>query len=96
VIVSLDSRNLSPRALSVLVVPFASKPAFAPTVMQFEAGETGLPGTSYLRGDLMQLLPKDRLVEETGRPLSDRRMRELCIAIRRSFDPDAPAGGVED
>lgn len=90
-IVSLNPRNLNPRADSVLVVPFGSKPSTAPTVMRFEAGESGLPGTSYLRGDLMQLLPKARLVEALPRPLSERRMREACLAIRRSFDPDAPA-----
>jgi mRNA-degrading endonuclease toxin of MazEF toxin-antitoxin module len=90
VIVSLDARNQSPRALSVLAVPFASKPATAPTIIEFEAGETGLPGPSYLRGELIQPLLKSRLVERLNRPLSDRRMRQLCLAIRRSFDPDAP------
>jgi mRNA-degrading endonuclease toxin of MazEF toxin-antitoxin module len=91
VIVSVDGRNQSPRADSVLIVPFGSKPATAPTIMPFEAGETGLPGPSYLRGELIQSLLKSRLVERLSRPLSDRRMRELCLAIRRAFDPDAPA-----
>jgi mRNA-degrading endonuclease toxin of MazEF toxin-antitoxin module len=90
VVVSLDLRNRNPRAESVLVIPFGSKPAFAPTVIKFEPGETGLPDVSWLRGDLIQLLPKARLVEALPRPLSDRRMREVCLAIRRSFDPDAP------
>ena len=91
VIASVDGRNQSPRADSVLIVPFGSKPAKAPTIMPFEAGETGLPGPSYLRGELIQSLLKSRLVERLSRPLSDRRMRELCLAIRRAFDPDAPA-----
>jgi mRNA-degrading endonuclease toxin of MazEF toxin-antitoxin module len=91
VIVSVDARNQSPRAESVLVVPFGSKPAVAPTIMQFEPGETGLPGPSYLRGELIQPLLKSRLVERLNRPLSDRRLREVCLAIRRSFDPDSPA-----
>lgn len=91
VIVSVDGRNQSPRADSVLAVPFGSKPASAPTIVQFEAGETGLPGPSYLRGDLIQPLLKSRLVERLNRPLSDRRMRQVCLAIRRAFDPDAPA-----
>jgi mRNA-degrading endonuclease toxin of MazEF toxin-antitoxin module len=64
--------------------------------MKFEAGETGLPGPSYLRGDLVQVLPKARLVEALPRPLSDRRMREVCLAIRRSFDPDAPVDYPKD
>jgi mRNA-degrading endonuclease toxin of MazEF toxin-antitoxin module len=92
VIVSLNARNQSARAESILIVPFGSKPTSAPTVIKFEAGETGLPGTSYLRGHLIQMLPKERLVERLPRTLSNRRMRELCLAIRRSFDPDAPAG----
>jgi mRNA-degrading endonuclease toxin of MazEF toxin-antitoxin module len=91
VICSVDARNQSPRANSVLAIPFGSKPAIAPTIMQFEAGETGLPGPSYLHGELIQPLLKSRLIERLSRPLSDRRMRELCVAIRRSFDPDAPA-----
>ena len=91
VVVSLDARNHSPRAEWVLVVPFGSKPAVSPTIVHFEAGETGLPGPSYLRGELIQPLLKSRLVERLNRPLSHRRMRQLCLAIRRSFDPDAPA-----
>jgi len=73
----------------VLVVPFGSKPAAAPTIIEFEPGETGLPGPSYLRGDLIQPLSKSRLVERLPRPLSSRRMREVCYAIRCSFDVDA-------
>ena len=71
-IVSLDSRNMNSRAESVLVIPFGSKPASAPTVIAFEAGESGLPGPSYLRGDLIQLLPKTRLVKPLARPLGER------------------------
>src|ERR1700683_5552407 len=80
VIVSLDARNQSGRAHSVLAVPFGSKPAVAPTIIEFDAGETGLLGPSYLRGDLIQPLMKARLVERLHRPLSDRRMRQLCLA----------------
>jgi len=90
-IVSLNARNQSPRAETVLIVPFGSKPTTSPTAIKFEAGESGLPGVSYLRGDLMQLLPKARLLEPLARPLSDRRMRQVSVAIRRSFDPDVPA-----
>jgi mRNA-degrading endonuclease toxin of MazEF toxin-antitoxin module len=90
-VVSLDVRNRSRFSDSVLIAPFGSKPVALPTVVQFEPGETGLPGPSYLRGDLIQPIVKARLVERLPRPLSDRRMREVCLAIRRSFDPDAPA-----
>jgi mRNA-degrading endonuclease toxin of MazEF toxin-antitoxin module len=89
VVVSLNGRNQNPRADSVLVVPFGSKPAGAPSVIRFEPGETGLPGTSHLRADLIQVALKERLHERLPRPLSNRRMKEVCGAIRRSFDPDA-------
>lgn len=89
VIVSLNGRNQNPRADSVLVVPFGGKATVGPSVIPFEPGETGLPGTSYLRADLIQVALKVRLHERLPRPLSNRRMKEVCIAIRRSFDPDA-------
>jgi len=44
VIVSLDSRNLSDRASSILIVPFGSYGADGPTTLQLLSGETGLPG----------------------------------------------------
>jgi mRNA-degrading endonuclease toxin of MazEF toxin-antitoxin module len=93
VVVSLDGRNLSGHIDSVLVVPFTSKadPVGAPTVLKFEPGESGLPQTSYLRGHFISTMKKAELAELSGRPLSNRRMRELCLAIRRAFDPDAPA-----
>jgi mRNA-degrading endonuclease toxin of MazEF toxin-antitoxin module len=91
VVVSVDARNRSRFMDSVLVAPFGSKAVSLPTAIPFEAGETGLPGPSHLRGDLIQLLPKVRLIEPLPRRLSDRRMREISLAIRRAFDPDAPA-----
>ncbi len=94
VIVSVDARNRSRFMDTVLIVPFGSKAVSMPTAVPFEAGETGLPGPSHLRGDLMQLVPKARLVKPLPRSLSDRRMREVCLAIRRSFDPDAPADNL--
>jgi len=90
-VVSTDGRNQSRFADSVLIVPFGSKAVRTPSVLPLEAGETGLPGPSYLRGDLVQPIQKSRLIERLPRPFSDRRMRQVCLAIRRSFDPDAPA-----
>jgi len=89
-IVSLDARNLSDRAFTVLAVPFASRVVEAPTTLVLPPGETGLPGVSCLRGHFMMTLPKSQLVDRFPRSLSARRMREVCVAIRRSFDPDAP------
>jgi len=61
-----------------------------PTVLALEPGETGLPGTSYLKGHLITTLPKARLRERQARTLSGQRMRQVCELVRRSFDPDAP------
>jgi mRNA-degrading endonuclease toxin of MazEF toxin-antitoxin module len=93
VIVSLDSRNLSDRASSVLIVPFGSYGAAGPTSMELPAGETGLPGASYLKGHFIQVLEKKSLIERQPRMLSTSRMRQVVDMIRRAFDPDAPWPG---
>jgi mRNA-degrading endonuclease toxin of MazEF toxin-antitoxin module len=90
-VVSLDAINRSKRVSTILVVPFSGTPAAAPTVLKLEAGEMGLPGVSYVRGHFIQPLPKSRLVERLPRPLSDRRVREVCEVIRHAYDPDPPS-----
>jgi mRNA-degrading endonuclease toxin of MazEF toxin-antitoxin module len=92
VVVSPDARNQHPNIQTILVVSFTNKLRAGPTTIILDADETGLPNRSCLRGHFIQPLFKSRLVERTTRQLSDTRMRELCLAIRRSFDPDAPAG----
>ncbi|HVI08595.1 MAG TPA: type II toxin-antitoxin system PemK/MazF family toxin, partial [Candidatus Binatia bacterium] len=57
-IVSIDSRNLSDRIDTVLTVPFSSRGPAAPTVVEIPAGESGLPGPSYVKGHYMQILDK--------------------------------------
>jgi len=89
-ILSLDARNLSERVATVLMVPFSSSGPEGPTVMALEPGETGLPGTSYLKGHFITTLPKARLRERQPRSLSGARMRQVCDIVRRGFDPDAP------
>lgn len=89
-IVSLNHRNQSDKALSVLIVPFASRIVESPTTLILPAGETGLPGPSCLRGHFITTLPKNLLIERQPRAFSDTRMRQVCALIRRSFDPDAP------
>lgn len=89
-IVSLDARNLSEHAFTVLAVPFASRIAEAPSTLVLPPGETGLPSVSCLRGHFIMTLPKSHLVDRLPRPLSASRMRQVSAAIRRSFDPDAP------
>jgi len=89
-VVSLNARNASNNVNSVLIIPFGSFGIEGPTALKLEPGETGLPGTSYLKGHFITTLPKSRLVERLPRALSERRMRQVVEVIRRAFDPDAP------
>jgi len=89
-IVSLNHRNQSDKALSILIVPFASRIVETPTTLVLSADETGLPGPSCLRGHFITTLAKNLLIERQPRAFSDARMRQVCTLIRRSFDPDAP------
>lgn len=89
-VVSLDSRNLSERVDSVLVVPFGSMGADGPTTLRFEPGETGLPAPSWLKGHFITTLKKSLLGERLPRPLSASRMRQVTLTIQRAFDPDSP------
>ena len=90
VIVSLDARNLSERASSILVVPFGSYGAEGPTTLRMGPGETGLPEPSFLKAHFIQILPKDRLIDRLPRVLSNTQMRELVAMVNRAIDPDAP------
>jgi len=93
-VVSLDSRNASERVDSVLIVPIGSQGADGPTTLRFDPGETGLPEPSWLKGHFITTLRKSLLGERLPRPLSATRMRQVCMAIQRAFDPDsAPRKG---
>jgi mRNA-degrading endonuclease toxin of MazEF toxin-antitoxin module len=92
-IVSLDSRNLSERRDTVIVVPLSSKGPEGATVVELPPGESGLPGPSYVKGHFIQILSKQGLMGRERRVLSNTRMRDVVMAIRRSFDPDAPWPG---
>jgi len=89
-VVSLDSRNMSERVDSVLIVPFGSQGADGPTTVRFEPGETGLPGPSWLKGHFITTLKKCLLGERLPRPLSAKHLRQVSLAIQRAFDPDSP------
>ena len=93
VVVSLDSRNLSERASSVLIVPFGGYAAEGPTTLELLPIETGLPEISYLKGHFVQVLAKDDLLERTPKMLSAARMKQVVEVIRRAVDPDAAAVG---
>src|SRR5207245_2006616 len=89
----LDERSLSDHIDSVLVVPLSSGGRPGATVIQLPPGETGLPGPSFIKGHFIQVLPKQSLLTRERRILYGTRMREVVLAIRRSFDPDAPWPG---
>ncbi len=93
VVVSLDSRNLSARAASVLIVPFGSYGPEGPTSLELLPTETGLPEPSYLKGHFIQVLAKDDLIERLPKMLSKSRMKQVVDIIRRAVDPDAMALG---
>lgn|SRR5271156_5157908 len=93
VVVSLDARNLSDRAGSILIVPFGSYGRSGPTVLTMAAGETGLPEASYLKAHFISVLQKTDLIERLPRTLSNTQMRNVVQAVQRSIDPDAPFGG---
>jgi mRNA-degrading endonuclease toxin of MazEF toxin-antitoxin module len=90
-IVSLDSRNMSERVDTVLMVPFGSQGVDCPTTLRLEPGETGLPGPSYVKGHFITTFKKSSLGERLPRPLSALKMQRVSAAIRRAFDPDSPA-----
>jgi len=92
-VVSLDERNLSDRVDSVLIVPLSSSGPEGATVIQLPAGETGLPGPSFVKGHFIQTLSKQSLLAPERRILYGTRMGEVVLAIRRSFEPDAPWAG---
>ena len=92
-IVSLDSRNQSDNVDTVLMVPFGRRGAEGPTTFLLPPGETGLPVASWLKGHFIITLPKDRLRSRAPRALPSKRMREVCLIIRRAFDSDAPWEG---
>jgi mRNA-degrading endonuclease toxin of MazEF toxin-antitoxin module len=89
-VVSLDGRNLSDRTDTALIVPLSSSGPEGATVVPLPSGETGLPSPSFVKGHFIQTFPKRGLLERERRVLSNTRMREVVMAIRRSFDPDAP------
>lgn len=90
VVISLDGRNLSDRASSVLVVPFGSYGVDGPTVLRLQPGETGLPEPSFLKAHFIQVLPKERLFDRLPRTLSAVQLPEVVAMVRRAIDPDAP------
>jgi mRNA interferase MazF len=84
VIVSLDARNLHPRADTVLVVPLtASTHKGVPTHVFLPAGETGLQSDSAARAEDITVVRKLSLIEPQSRlrQLGDKRICELAASV---------------
>lgn len=86
---SLDQRNMSDRASSVLAIPFGSAGMEGPTAMRMEPGETGLPEPSFVKAHFISVIEKNLLIERLPRALTARRLRELVAMVNRAIDPDA-------
>lgn len=89
VVVSVDERNRSDRIGSVLIVPFGSMGIEGPTTLRLMPEETGLPGPSFLKGHFISTERKSCLKERIT-TLSERRMRQIVLLVRRAIDPYAP------
>ena len=89
VIVSLDWRNESKHIGSVLIVPFSSRGGDGPTTLMIEPAESGLPRSSWVKGHFVNTIRKTQLIERHTHALSEKRMLEICMLIRCSYDPDA-------
>jgi len=85
VIVSLDGRNRSERADTVLVVPLTtSVHKDVATHVFLSAGETGLQSDSAARTEDITVVKKQSLVQSQSqlRTLSDRRICEIAAKVR--------------
>jgi mRNA-degrading endonuclease toxin of MazEF toxin-antitoxin module len=89
-VVSLDERNASERASSILAIPFGSYGRPGPTTLRMEPGQTGLPEPSFLKAHFISVYDKKALIEMLPRTLSNRQMREVVAMVNRAIDPDAP------
>ncbi len=96
VVISLDARNLSDRADSILIVPFGSYGQPGPTVVRMEPGETALPEPSFLKAHFISVLRKTDLIDRLPRRLSNLQLRNLVRAVNRAIDPDAPYSESEE
>jgi hypothetical protein len=97
VVVSLDSRNLSDRASSVLIIPFGSVGAAGPATLKLLPGESGLPFPSYLKAHFIQVLEKKALIErhapnafswthKDGRRNDPTRRRSRCAVVGETLN----------
>ena len=65
-IVSTNSRNRHPKAITVLVVPFSTTLTTYPTHIRLSAGQTGLPETSEIQPEQITAVRKEYLKPRPG------------------------------
>ncbi len=85
IVVSLDARNLHPRASSVLVIPLStSVHKGAPVHLLLSAGETGLAEDSMAQAENITVVAKTALLQPRSplRVVSNRRICELSDKVR--------------
>jgi mRNA-degrading endonuclease toxin of MazEF toxin-antitoxin module len=86
IVVSLDARNHSERANTILVIPLSTSvhKAGNPTHMLFAAGETGLVADSIARAEDITVVKKESLIEPRSRlrGVSHKRVCELATMVK--------------
>ena len=96
VVVSLDARNLNPRAETVLIVPLSTTLRDSPTHVQLLPGETGLAETSHAQAENLTTVRKAILKGGRGplRRLSEGKLLQLarCVVVALGFHPQRLVG----
>jgi mRNA interferase MazF len=84
IIVSVEARNQSPRAATVLVVPLSTTPKRAPTHIELHPGETGLREISTAKTEEISTVRKEWLILPRSplRKLGESRLRQIASAVQ--------------
>jgi mRNA-degrading endonuclease toxin of MazEF toxin-antitoxin module len=93
IIVSRNSRNQHPRAVTVLAVPLSTsihKPS--PVHVLFQPGETGLPEACVAQAENVTVVSKDWLVKLNmpSRLVSSTKICQLAGLVAAAMDCDSP------
>jgi mRNA interferase MazF len=81
-VIQTDAANLNPRYPNTIVLAISTKGLQVATHVQIEAGkETGLRETSYIKGEQILTLSKERLEEYLGQ-ISPDILRRVEMAVK--------------
>ena len=83
VVVSMDARNMTERATTVLVVPLSTSPPRLPWHIALEPGETGLAEASTLQAENITTVRKTSLAEprQRLRRVSERMLERVAQGV---------------